>query len=97
MVAMPSGIATFLRSCMQTGKDTRVFVGIIIVCDDHKYCIPLSSPKKKHKKMRNSMDFSKIEVEGEPFTFSCMCPCRKSGGLRRFDNHFGFEYNLTKS
>ncbi len=34
----------------QTGKDTRVFGGIIIVFDEHKYCIPLSSPKAKHKK-----------------------------------------------
>ena len=30
----------------QTGKDTRVFVGIVIVCGTHKYCIPLSSPKE---------------------------------------------------
>ena len=34
----------------QTGKDTRVFIGIIIICGVHKYCIPLSSPKEKHKK-----------------------------------------------
>ena len=46
----------------QTGKDTRVFVGIVIICGTHKYCVPLSSPKEKHKRMRNSMDFSKIEV-----------------------------------
>ena len=43
----------------QTGKDNRVFVGIIIICDVQKYCIPLSSPKEKHRKMKNSMDFSK--------------------------------------
>ena len=49
----------------QTGKDTRVFVGIVIVCGTHKYCIPLSPPKDKHKRMRNSMDFSKIEVDGK--------------------------------
>ena len=34
----------------QTGKDNRVFVGIVIICGIHKYCIPLSSPKEKHKK-----------------------------------------------
>lgn len=49
----------------QIGKDNRVFVGIVVVCGTHKYCIPLSSPKAKHKKMRNSMDFTKIEVEGK--------------------------------
>lgn len=31
----------------QTGKENRVFVGIVIVCGMHKYCIPLSSPKEK--------------------------------------------------
>ncbi len=49
----------------QTGKDNRVFVGIAIICGIHKYCIPLSSPKEKHKKMKNSMDFSKIEINGK--------------------------------
>ena len=49
----------------QTGKDSRVFIGILIICDKHKYCIPLSSPKKKHRKMRNAIDFSKIEVDGK--------------------------------
>ncbi len=49
----------------QTGKDNRVFVGIVIICGIHKYCIPLSSPKEKHKNMKNSMDFSKIEVNGK--------------------------------
>lgn len=105
-MAMPNGIATFLRSYMQTefclykvdmkyirnlhnkddkvlsvspqtGKDTRVFVGIIIVCDEHKYCIPLSSPKAKHRKMRNSMDFTKIEMDGEllgVLNFNLMIP-----------------------
>ena len=47
----------------QTGKDTRVFVGVVVVFEKHKYCIPLSSPKKKHYQMRNSLDFSKIEVD----------------------------------
>ena len=28
----------------QTRKDTRIFVGIVIVRGTHKYCIPLSSP-----------------------------------------------------
>ncbi|MCX4379483.1 MAG: type III toxin-antitoxin system ToxN/AbiQ family toxin [Lachnospiraceae bacterium] len=48
----------------QAGKDNRVFIGIVVICGVHKYCIPLSSPKEKHKNMKNSMDFSKIEVNG---------------------------------
>ena len=61
----------------QTRKDNRVFVGIVIICGIHKYCIPLSSPKEKHKKMKNSMDFSKIEVNGKllgVLNFNLMIP-----------------------
>ena len=65
----------------QTGKDTRVFVGIVIVCGTHKYCIPLSPPKDKHKRMRNSMDFSKIEVDGKllgVLNFNLMIPIEEA-------------------
>ena len=34
----------------QIQKENRPFVGIIVVCDDKKYCVPLSSPKPKHEK-----------------------------------------------
>ena len=44
----------------QTGKNSRPFVGIVLICNDKKYCIPLSSPKEKHKKMKNDVDFTKI-------------------------------------
>ena len=61
----------------QSGKENRVFVGILILCGTKKYCIPLSSPKEKHKHMRNSMDFSKIEVNGKlvgVLNFNLMIP-----------------------
>ena len=44
----------------QIDKESRPFVGIIIVCDTLKYCIPLSSPKPKHSNMKNDIDFIKI-------------------------------------
>ena len=44
----------------QAKKDNRPFVGIVIVCDSKQYCIPLSSPKSKHKPMKNSVDFHKV-------------------------------------
>ena len=44
----------------QRGKETRPFVGLVIICENKKYCIPLTSPKKKHEKMKNDLDFSKI-------------------------------------
>lgn len=44
----------------QINKAVRPFVGIVVVNDDHSYCIPLSSPKQKHERMKNGRDFSKI-------------------------------------
>ena len=47
----------------------------------YKYCIPLSSPKAKHKKMKNSMDFSKIEVDGKllgVLNFNLMIPIEEA-------------------
>ncbi len=44
----------------QIGKEKRPFVGIVIICDDKEYCIPLSSLKEKHLKMKNDIDFHKI-------------------------------------
>lgn len=44
----------------QIGKETRPFIGIIVICDNKQYCIPLSSPKEKHKTMKNNVDFHRI-------------------------------------
>ena len=44
----------------QTHKEKRPFVGIVVICDEKPYCIPLSSPKPKHRQMNNDVDFSKI-------------------------------------
>lgn len=44
----------------QTHKETRPFLGIIIICGEKPYCIPLTSPKPKHINMKNREDFSRI-------------------------------------
>ena len=44
----------------QAGKETRPFVGIVIICDNRQYCIPMSSPKEKHRTMKNGVDFHKV-------------------------------------
>ncbi len=65
----------------QINKDSRVFIGVVVICDNQKYCIPLSSPKNKHKHMGNSMDFSKIEVDGKllgVLNFNLMIPVEDS-------------------
>lgn len=65
----------------QAGKETRPFVGIVIVCEGQKYCIPLSSPKPKHKSMKNDVDFTKI-LDGEKLigvlNFNNMIPVDES-------------------
>jgi len=42
-------------------KELRPFVGILFVVHNCEYFAPLSSPKKKHIKMRNTLDFYKID------------------------------------
>ncbi|MCM1463282.1 MAG: type III toxin-antitoxin system ToxN/AbiQ family toxin [Bacteroides sp.] len=44
----------------QIGKENRPFVGVLLICGKKEYCVPLSSPKPKHEKMKNDKDFSKI-------------------------------------
>ena len=44
----------------QTGKANRPFVGVVIICDEKEYCIPLTSPKPKHEAMKNAKDFMKM-------------------------------------
>ncbi len=44
----------------QMGKHHRVYIGIVVVCDERQYLIPLSHPVEKHKKMNPRADFDKI-------------------------------------
>ena len=44
----------------QIGKQHRIYVGIVVICNDKKYLVPLSHPVEKHKKMVSRADFDKI-------------------------------------
>ena len=48
----------------QIHKSRRPFIGIVIICDEHKYCVPLDSAKEKHKTQKNDVDFARI-FDGE--------------------------------
>ena len=65
----------------QTGKSNRPFIGIILICEDKYYCVPLSSPKEKHKRMKNDVDFMKItDSDGKligVLDFNNMIPVRE--------------------
>lgn len=45
-------------------KELRPFIGVLFVIDNCEYFAPLSSPKAKHRKMKNTVDFFKIK-DGE--------------------------------
>ena len=59
-------------------KKLRPFIGILFNIDDIEYFAPLSSPKAKHKKMKNSIDFLKLK-QGElgAVNFNNMIPVNK--------------------
>ena len=42
-------------------KELRPFIGILFKIENMEYFAPLTSPKKKHLKMKNTLDFLKID------------------------------------
>lgn len=66
----------------QIGKDKRVFLGIIVLLNGVKYCVPLSHPKDKHNGMREKIDFTKIkDSNGKTIAvlnFNLMIPVKES-------------------
>lgn len=44
----------------QIGKDESPFLGLLIVCNEHKYCVPLSKAKKKHEKCETKLILKKL-------------------------------------
>ena len=48
----------------QIHKSNRPFVGIIVICGEKKYCVPLDSAKEKHKTQKNDVDFTRV-FDGE--------------------------------
>lgn len=57
----------------QTGKSHRLFLGIVVICRERKYCIPLSSPKPKHAQMKDRIDFIKI-YNSKPCFYHILSP-----------------------
>ena len=60
-------------------KKLRPFIGILFKINKWEYFAPLSSPKPKHKSMRNTLDFFKIK-NGElgAINFNNMIPVTKN-------------------
>ena len=47
----------------QRGKQNRPFVGVVVMTNERKYCIPLTSPKDKFKNRKSQVDFIKVYDE----------------------------------
>ena len=60
-------------------KINRPFIGVLFKVNNYEYFAPLSSPKKKHLKMKNTIDFHKIK-NGElgAINFNNMIPVNKN-------------------
>jgi len=60
-------------------KELRPFIGVLFRIDTYEYFAPLSSPKPKHKNMKNTIDFLKIK-EGElgAVNFNNMIPVKEN-------------------
>ena len=41
--------------------ESRPYIGVVLEIHEYKYYVPFSSPKEKHKHMKNNLDFRKIE------------------------------------
>lgn len=65
----------------QQHKERRPFVGVVVICNNKEYCIPLTSPKPKHATMKNDKDFMKLsDKDGNPLgamNFNDMIPVDK--------------------
>ncbi|MBR1571722.1 MAG: type III toxin-antitoxin system ToxN/AbiQ family toxin [Lachnospiraceae bacterium] len=44
----------------QRGKQSRPFVGVVVLMNNRKYCIPFTSPKDKFKNKKSQVDFIKV-------------------------------------
>ena len=75
------GYCDFLRQAdacvpyIHDDKSTRPFVGVLLTVNGLDYFAPLSSPKPKHKTMKNQVDFLKINSgEWGAINFNNMIP-----------------------
>ena len=85
IVRVDSNYCDFLRKYdnkviyNKNDKELRPFIGILFTIHNYEYFAPLSSPKPKHKKMKNTLDFFKIK-DGElgAINFNNMIPVKEN-------------------
>ncbi len=59
-------------------KRNRPFIGVLFMVGEIEYFTPLSSPKEKHQKMKNNIDFIKLSGgKLGAINFNNMIPVKK--------------------
>ena len=81
-----------------SNKENRPFIGVLFNIDDIKYFAPLSSPKEKHKIMRNMVDFLKLDDDKlGVVNFNNMIPVLEPNykliEFNKINDVFGYKYN----
>ena len=78
-------------------KELRPFIGVLFTVEKHEYYAPLSSPKPKHKTLKNTIDLIKIK-NGEygVINLNNMIPVSKNN-YELFDLNKKTKNNVEKS
>ncbi len=76
-------------------KQTRPFIGILLTVNENTYYAPLSSPKPKHLKMKDQIDFIKINSgKWGAINLNNMIPVHHSLATKVDPNHLQRTYNI---
>ena len=55
-------LQNFDSRVLSNKNQTRPYVGIVLIVNNLEFFVPLTSPKEKHKKMKNAIDFMKLDA-----------------------------------
>ena len=56
-------LRTFDSKVSENKQESRPYIGVVIEIEEMKYYAPFTSPKAKHRKMKNGKDFRKIQLD----------------------------------
>ena len=57
---------------VEYGNRLKLHVGILLTINEFHYYVPISSPKPKHQKMSNNLDFHKLQDETTGYLYTVL-------------------------
>lgn len=57
---------------VEYGNRLKLHVGILLTINEFHYYVPISSPKPKHQKMSNNLDFHKLQDETTGYLYAVL-------------------------